>query len=330
MRLAVLGGGAMGSLFAGLLAASGTDVTLVDRDPDHVAAAAAGLSVQGATDLSVPVPATTDPAAAVPVDCVLLFVKSYQTAAAVRDAAPLLGGDTHLCTLQNGLGNVEAISEHVPRERILAGATSHGATFLGPGGVRHAGRGETELGRIADTAVANGIDPDGTGRSDAGFDSDSDSARIAERLAARLSAAGVETAVVADPLDAVWRKVLVNVGINAATALARVENGALAERAPGRRLVAAAVNEAAAVARAAGRTPPSDPVERTLAVAETTGANRSSMSQDLAAGRRTEVEALHGAVVGRGERLAVPTPVNRTLADLVRLAQSDDAGRGQS
>jgi 2-dehydropantoate 2-reductase len=328
MRLAVLGGGAMGSLFAGLLAASGTDVTLVDRDPDHVAAAAAGLSVQGATDLSVPVPATTDPAAAAPVDCVLLFVKSYQTAAAVRDAAPLLGGDTHLCTLQNGLGNVEAISEYVPRERILAGATSHGATFLGPGRVRHAGRGETELGRIADTAVATGIDPDGTDRSDP--DSDFDSARIAEGLAARLSAAGVETAVVADPLDAVWRKVLVNVGINAATALARVENGALAERAPGRRLVAPAVNEAAAVARAAGRMPPSDPVERALAVAKATGANRSSMYQDLAAGRRTEVEALHGAVVGYGERLAVPTPVNRTLADLVRLAQSDDAGRGQS
>jgi 2-dehydropantoate 2-reductase len=312
MRLAVFGGGAMGSLFAGLLAASGTEVTLVDRNPDRAAAAEAGLSLEGATDLTVPVPATTDPAAVGPVDCVLLFVKSYQTAGAVRDAAPLLEGETDLCTLQNGLGNVETIRERVPPERVLAGATSHGATFLGPGRVRHAGRGDTELGRVADAHP--------------------DSDPTAADLAARLSAAGVETTVVADPLDAVWAKVLVNVGINAATALARVENGALAETDSGERLVEAAVTEAAAVARAAGRTVPPAPVERALSVAVATAGNRSSMYQDLAAGRRTEVEALHGAVVERGERLGVSTPVNRTLADLVRLAQSPDAGggRGQS
>jgi 2-dehydropantoate 2-reductase len=134
--------------------------------------------------------------------------------------------------------------------------------------------------------------------------------------------APLDPTVVDDIRDAVWEKLLVNVGINAATALARVPNGALIDG-PGERVLEAAVAEARRVAAAEGREVSADAAERALDVAESTATNVSSMRADLEAGRRTEVEALNGAVVARGEAHGVPTPVNRTLADLVWLAEGE-------
>ncbi len=299
MRIAVLGGGAIGTLFGGLLRADGADVVLVDRDPETVAAAESGLRIEGVTDVNIRVPATTDPES-VRADAVLPCVKSYATADALESAGELLGSAA-VCTFQNGLGNAETIAEFVPERRVYAGTTAHGATELGPAHVRHAGTGKTVVGRYF--APDDGLAP---------------------RLAARLSSAGIETAVTPTPHEAVWEKALVNVGINAPTALARVENGALTVGA-GERVLRRAVGEGAAVARAAGRSPPEDIAERALDVARATGSNVSSMRADVAAGRKTEVESLHGELVRRGEELGVETPVNRTLADLLRLAY-----RGQS
>ncbi|WP_435097605.1 ketopantoate reductase family protein [Halarchaeum sp. P4] len=301
MRIGVLGAGSMGSLFAGLLAASETETVLFGRESAHVAAVEDdGLRLvhpDGAAE-TVDVPVVTDPLAAPPCDYVLVCVKSYDTADALSTWRGALV-DAAVATFQNGLGNAATLAEYVPEERVLAGTTSHGATLEGSGVVRHAGRGETRLGKyfaLNDASVRT--------------------------LATTLSLAGVETDVVDDVPRALWRKVLVNVGINAATALARVENGALAETESGERLVRRAVAEAARVARHEG-IDVGDPVEETLTVAARTASNRSSMRQDVEAGRKTEVEALHGAVVSRAEDAGLPAPVNRTLADLVRLAEGD-------
>jgi 2-dehydropantoate 2-reductase len=300
MNVAVLGAGAMGSLFGGLLAEAGTPVTLVGRSGEHVSAVAErGLRIE-ATDgevRTVEVDATTDPAAVADADLVVVFVKSYDTESAMAGVADHLG-DADVLTLQNGLGNAETVAEYVPRERVLAGTTTHGAVREEPGVVRHAGVGDTRLGRY--------------------FEPTDDRAR---EVADLLSAAGVETEVVEHVRDVVWEKVLVNVGVNAATALAGVQNGVIAEARPGHRLVERAVGEAVRVAAAEGRTVPEDVVERVLAVARDTADNESSMRQDVEAGRRTEIDALNGAVVARAERHDLPAPVNRTLADLVRLAE---------
>ncbi|WP_020222982.1 ketopantoate reductase family protein, partial [Halarchaeum acidiphilum] len=177
---------------------------------------------------TVGVDVVTDPASAPDCDAVLVFVKSTDTADAIEEWRPVLT-DATVATLQNGLGNAAALVAALPEDGVLAGTTSHGAVVEEPGVVRHAGTGNTRLGR---------------------WDGPNDAP--VERLAATLSSAGIDTAVVADPRTAVWRKVLVNVGINAATALARVENGALVERESGERLLRRAVSEAARVARAEG------------------------------------------------------------------------------
>jgi len=299
MHVSVLGPGAVGSMFGGHLARAGIDVTLVGRAGPHVDALGDGLRLtlpDGHTE-TVDVAVTTDPAAAAPADVVLVCVKSYDTEDALSGARELLA-DADVCTFQNGLGNAETIAEFVPRARVLAGTTSHGATLEAPGHVRHAGYGDTRVGRF--------------------FAENDDRVRA---LAAALTNAGIDTDVVADARAAVWEKVLVNVGINAATALARVPNGRLADTDAGTRLVQRAVREAERVADAEGMDLSEDPVEASLRVARETAANHSSMYQDLDRDRKTEIDSLNGEIVGRGRDHGVETPVNQTLTDLVHLAQ---------
>jgi 2-dehydropantoate 2-reductase len=300
MRIVVLGAGSLGSLLAGALVGSDADVTLLGREGEHVRRVRAdGLRFThpDGREEQIPLDAATDPAAAADADLLVVCVKSYDTGDALAGVADHLDG-ADVLTLQNGLGNAETIAEYVPRERVLAGTTTHGAVREAPGHVRHAGRGDTTVGR---------------------YFAEND-ARV-EAAADCLTAAGIETTVTDDPESAVWTKVLVNVGINAATALARVPNGALVESESGERVLRRAVEEGIAVARPEGVAVPEDAVERTRAVAERTATNPSSMRQDVERGRRTEVEALHGAVVRRGATHGVETPVNETLADLVRLAE---------
>lgn len=299
MRVVLLGAGSLGSLFGGLLAAADADVTLLGRDGDHLDAVAAdGLRLtppDGRTE-TVRVETATDPAAASEADLLVVCVKSYDTDEAMREVAPHLDG-TDVLTLQNGLGNAETIAEHVPRERVIAGTTTHGASLEDPGHVRHAGTGDTTVGRY--------------------FTPNDD--RV-ERVAALLTEAGVETTVTDDPERTVWTKVLVNAGINAATALARVPNGVLLEGAAGERLLRRAVEEGASVARADGVDVSDDVVEQARQVATRTATNRSSMWQDVERGTRTEIESLNGELARLAEKHGVDAPVNETLADLVRLA----------
>jgi 2-dehydropantoate 2-reductase len=306
MRVVVQGPGSLGSLVGGLLAAAGEDVVLLGRpDSEHLGRVAAeGLVVEhpdGGGETATRPDTATDPGVAADADLVVVCVKSYDTESAARALSGRVEGadPPGVLTLQNGLGNAETLAEYVPERAVLAGTTTHGAVLEGPGVVRHAGAGETTVGRYA-------------GETDA----------FVREVADVLSAAGLAASVTADPERAVWTKVLVNAGINAATALARVPNGALVEHEAGGRLLERAVEEGARVARAEGVDVPDDVVERTRAVAEGTASNRSSMRQDLERGSRTEVEALHGALADRArEHEGVEAPVNRTLADLVRLAE---------
>jgi 2-dehydropantoate 2-reductase len=303
MRVVVQGAGSLGSLVGGLLATTDADVTLLGRSNSHLDAVDRdGLRVQrpdgseAVTDLRV----TTDPGVVADADLVVVCVKAYDTADAASDVASHREG-ADVLTLQNGLGNAETLAEHVPTESVLAGTTSHGAVLESPGVVRHAGRGDTTIGR---------------------WRSGNDAA--VERVASLFSAAGIGTAVTEDPERAVWAKVLVNAGINAATALARVDNGSLVDCESGERVLERAVTEGTAVARAEGVSVPEDAVERARTVAEETASNTSSMRQDVEAGSRTEIEALNGELARRAREHGVDAPVNETLTDLIRLAERAD------
>ena len=298
MRIAVVGAGAMGSLFGGLLAEAGEDVVLVDIWEEHVRAInERGLHIKGVSgDRVVRVRATTKHAEVGVVDLVLIQVKSYATEKAIRDALPMIGERTVVLTLQNGLGNVEKIAAVVGRERVLAGTTAHGATVLGPGEIYHAGRGPTVIGEV-----------DG---------------RITDRvkaIAATFNRAGIETEITDNIMGAIWTKMLANVAINALTAITGLYNGELLELEETKAVMLKAVDEAVAVAKAMGiKLLVEDPHEFVLGIARATATNKSSMLQDVERGRRTEIDAINGMIVHYGRELGIPTPVNEVLVAAVK------------
>ena len=300
MNIAVIGSGAMGSLYGGLLAADGATVTLFDVWREHVEAIrTTGLTMEtpDGTVETIPVDATTDPEEIGTIDLAILFVKSNQTRVAIEGLEQYLDSASVL-TLQNGLGNPKEIATNVDRRSIIAGVTAHGSTLIGPGHIRHAGRGPTVIGNYF-------------------VENDERVTTIANRF----ESAEIETTVSTNVEQEIWEKVAVNVGINAASALANVPNGDLSVTEPGSRLLEAAVSEFVSVADAEGHKIREDIVAHVRDVAQETGANKSSMRQDLEGGRRTEIETLNGEIVRRAERHGIDVPVNRTLADLIRLAE---------
>jgi 2-dehydropantoate 2-reductase len=285
MDVVVVGAGSLGSLIGGMLATE-HDVRLVARDR-QVHALEEGLEITGEmSDRVSPAVSTAPPESA---DLVVVAVKTYDTAGA---AETLAGTDLRAClSLQNGLDNEETFAERLDAT-VLAGSCTFGARLVEPGHVECTGVGEVALG------ARNGGE-----------------SALADDVGAAFEAAGIETAVATDMPRRLWTKLSVNAGVNGPTALARVENGALAEGPVGDVARAAAV-EAARVARSEGIALSGDEaIDELERVVAATAANRSSMLQDVDAGRRTEVDAIYGPVVERADE---PAPMAATLASLVR------------
>jgi 2-dehydropantoate 2-reductase len=288
-RVLVAGTGAMACLFGARLARSGrARVTLAGTWEDGLRALRAdGIRLEEADErdevVRVGVRHLHEPGE--PADHVLVLVKSHQTAAVAPAVARALGPDGLAVTLQNGLGNRESLEAAVGRGRVGSGVVAVGATLLAPGCVR-ATPGSVALG--------------------------SGAPRI-EELQALLAAAGFVVAVEKDLDRLVWRKLAVNCAINPLSALAGRLNGELLESAESRETLVKAATEVAAVAAAKGIELGADAGALVLAVARETGANRSSMLQDLDRGARTEIDAMNGAVVREARALGVPVPVNEAL-----------------
>ncbi len=299
MKVGIIGAGAMGSLFGGKLSLRGHDVVLYDVYLEHVKQVATqGLSIEDAQTGRVRVAhprASADPASVQGADILVVFVKSPSTEAVAAQFAPLAGPRAIALTLQNGLGNEAVLKNHFGPDRTAAGVTSQGATFLGPGKIRHAGVGPTHL------AMADGRSERLQGFADA------------------LTDAGFETHVEKDVAGLVWSKLVINVGINALTALISQPNGRLLDFEETRQLMAALVEEAATVAARRGiRLSYPDPLATVMEVARKTGANRSSMLQDFDRRRQTEIDYMNGAVVREAAALGMKVPVNETVTRLIK------------
>ena len=307
MEILIIGAGAMGGLFAALLAPH-AHVRLLTTNADHARAINdRGLTLTG-MDGSIrrtAVTALTEPVANNrQADLALICTKARSTEAAAATAAAFLAGAGLALTLQNGLGNLERLAAAVGTDRAAAGITSQAATLLEPGHIRHAGSGPTVLGR-------------GPGQSD----------RLAA-VADLFNRASIETSM-ADDVDALlWSKLIVNAGINGLAALLRVPNGVLALVPECEALLTEAVAEAETVARAlhidlpAGRQ-----VDRVKQVCGLTAANRASMLQDTLRGVPTEIDAINGAIAAKGQELGIPTPVNQLLTRLVRALEATASHR---
>lgn len=296
MKICIVGPGALGSLFAALLARSGHQVILVDHRPARAKAIAAqGIELHDQHGLSVfPVGVTADPAQIGWAPVAILCVKSADVRGAAQAVLPLLGAQGLLIALQNGIAHHPWLAE-LSHPSWALGITAQGAHLLGPGQVRHGGTGPTFLGFP-------------------GKVSDSANHRLRE-VTDLMNRAGISTSIHQDILAAAWNKLIINAGINALTALENCANGELLNRPSALATLKAAVREAARVAKARGIEVSSDPVAMTITVCRETRENISSMLQDVRHGRRTEVEAINGAILREAHALGLPAPANRALLD---------------
>ncbi len=300
MKITIIGAGAMGCLFGALLTEQGIDVQLIDVRKEQVNM----LTEHGLTMLRegkkriVQVRATADPTKIVGTELAIIFVKHAQTAAAAQTAALLLGNKGYALTLQNGMGNAEIIAEILGKDRVLCGTTAQGAMALGPGEIQHSGVGDTVIGMW------------GQGQS----------TPVAE-VAEIFSGAGIRSRVIEDIEPVLWKKLCVNVGINALTALTGLRNGQLLDLEVTRLLMQDLIAEAMEVAKAYFIDFPGDIVEHVEHVALATGSNRSSMGQDIDDQRPTEIEAINGYIVRKAQERGIAVPVNQTVVRLVKIVQ---------
>ena len=298
MQIGIVGAGAIGlTLAAGLasahdvvvLARRATVAELLDRD---------GIAVTGDGGMRlIPLRATADPRGLAGCDAVIVAVKAYATGSALAPLRGVLSPGALVASVQNGIGNVDAARAALPGARIVAGATTQGAIRLEDGRVQPIGRGTTTFARSDGTAPTS------------------------DDLAAAFVAAGLEATVTADASALLWGKLIVNAAINPACALAGRPNGDAANDPELRLLANVLANEAAQVARAEG-VDAGDPWPAVEAAARATAANRNSMLQDLDAGRRTEIDAISGAIAERARAHGIAVPVTETVLHLVRAREA--------
>lgn len=303
MKVVIVGAGAMGSIYGGFLAEAGNEVYFLDVFKEHIDNINGdGLWIEGSSGNRYikGIKATSDPEEVGVVDLAIVFVKSTITDIAINQNKSVIGPETTVLTLQNGLGNIEKLKTIVKESQIIAGTTSHGANLLGPGRVKHAGHGATVIGEL-DGSVTERIK------------------KIADVFQnAKLDPVSVSNNV----MGLIWDKLLVNVGINPVTAITNLKNGEILDYPEILKLSVDAVEEAMKVADALGiklETP--DAVEHFKDVSKVTGENTSSMLSDVLNKRKTEIDNINGAIVREGARLGIETPMNALLTRLVGIKE---------
>jgi 2-dehydropantoate 2-reductase len=298
VRVCVVGCGAVGSLFAANLATlDDVEVWAYDLDRTHVDAInARGLRLVGAGDVVGRLHATADPAELPPCELGIVATKSMHTGTAVAATAHAFASGA-VASVQNGVGNEEAIAAHVGR--VVRGTTFPAGKLLEPGVVQWDVKGETTLGPFEPSPAA---------------------ADEISRLADACTRAGMPTSAVADARPAQWQKLIFNAATNPVGALTGLTHGRVCERLDLRALVSGLVDEGKAVAAAQGIVLTGDPEELIdhAAKPEVAYDHKASMLQDVEASRPTEVDFLNGGIARFGRELGVPTPLNDAITALMK------------
>lgn len=299
VRFAVVGAGAVGCYFGGMLARAGQPVVLIGRAAHVDAMREHGLRLETTRfDETVRVEASTDIRAVAGADVVLFCVKSTDSAAVAAEIAPLLGERTRVLSLQNGVENAGILRHALPRHEVIPAVVYVATEMAGPGHLKHHGRGEL--------VIADG--PGSAGLVDA------------------FGAAGVPVQVSNNVMGALWSKLIVNCAYNALSAIAQQPYGQLVEVEGVTALMSQVVDECLAVAAADQVTVPGDPQQAVRQIAHTMAGQYSSTAQDVARGKPNEIDFLNGYVLRRGRAHGIPTPVNQTLWTLVKLVEKNTRG----
>ncbi|TDG06524.1 ketopantoate reductase family protein [Paraburkholderia guartelaensis] len=300
MKIAILGAGALGCAIGAALTEGGHETWLLDRSPVHVETMRRdGLLVDDDNGTRrIAVRAATQASEIGAADVVIVLVKSFHTDAAMRGALALIGPETLVLSLQNGLGHEDVLADIVGRERVLAGKTYVGGVLRSPGHIQSGVTGKaTYIGEL-----------------------DGQLTRRVKTIAEAFNAAGLLTTVSDNIMGTMWDKLLVNVATGAITGITRLTYGQLYDEPLLKATALAAVSEAIAAALAAGiRLSMTDPEQAwTLAAEGLSPAFKTSMLQSLEKGSVTEIDFINGSVVRWGQRLGVPTPVNATLVACIK------------
>jgi len=312
MKIGIVGAGAMGGLFGGMLTRAGQDVWLIDNHNERAEKInREGLIIEPSKALQpgepkqeiIKIKATTEPREVGPCDLVILLVKAYDTEEATRNSLPLTGSKTVWLTLQNGLGNIERMGKIVGKGRVVGGVTYQGATVLEEGRIRHAGCGKTMIGEI-DGKVSGRV----------------------KHISDIFNQAGIDTEISDNIEGVLWGKLLINAVINPLTAITRVRNGQLLESPFLKETMKLIVEEAMRVPLKKGiRLPYQKVFEKVEESCQTSRDNISSMLQDILRKKRTEVDFINGAIVSEAEKIGISTPLNRALWNIVKFLE----GRGE-
>ena len=295
MKVAVMGAGAVGCYYGGMLARAGHEVVLVAR-PEHVEAIVRnGLRLQTATfDEQVRLAASTEPSAVQGAELVLFCVKSTDTESAGAQLRPHLAPDAMVLCLQNGVDNADRLRTVLPQHEVAAAVVYVATEMAGPGHVRHHGRGELV------------IEP----------------SSASEAMAQALIAAGVPTEISSNVRGALWAKLILNCAYNAVSAITQLPYGKTVAGEGIKDVMRDVVAECLAVAQAEGVLVAGDVHAAVDNLAGSMPSQYSSTAQDLARGKRSEIDYLNGLIVQRGGALGIATPANRVLWALVKLMES--------
>lgn len=302
MKVAVLGAGAMGSWFGGQLAQQGHTVQLLTTNMEHRNAINAnGLVLKSSTqEHRIDIEAAPPSELSKSVELLLLFTKSFQTKEAMRSVAHLLSSDSHVLSLQNGLGNKEAIAEHLPLNRVWIGVSMMPVDKISPGVVANKGNGISLFGNAARE----------------------ESNPMAKRILAAFENTELSIKHIDDVHQRIWEKVAFNAGMNALAALSHGRPGTIGQLPDA---IALAKNMAVEVAAVAKYESVAVDLEKVFSMiklsCEEHGDHIPSMLQDLLSRRRTEVDAINGAVVAKAAQANVAVPLNETITTLLKLAE---------
>lgn len=298
MKICMIGAGAMGGVYGGLLLRAGFDVTLLDVRKDHLEAIRRdGLKVEGVRGehvIAIDARAGTDglPPA---FDLAIVFTDANATKDAATIAARILKPDGFAMTLQNGIGNVEALIEALGRERVVAGVSMNSAANPAPGRSAYTNAGMTSIGEL-------------DGR---------DTPRIRE-VARMLNAAGIETEIVPDPMSYVWSKFVLNCGINALTAATGLRSGEMYRTPEVSALQDRVIDEILMVIERKGVTLAEPDPRKKIKDHCRIRYNKPSMMQHVEQGRRTEIDAINGALVREARALGLSVPYNEAVVAIVK------------
>jgi 2-dehydropantoate 2-reductase len=302
MKIVIMGAGAIGSLYGGLLhLKGGHKVILVGREYHIESIQSRGLQLRGVLgDYDIKLDSTTEPCDIKDVDFIFLTTKTYDTTNAAECVRPMVKDGAYVIVLQNGIGTEQIVADVLDSTHILRATSCMGSIITGPGQVTCTGVGITEIGSH--------------------FSQNKD---VVEKVAAMLKDIGLEAHASDDIEGVVWTKAIVNCGINPIAALTGLTNGEVYADSRLRELIVNLVTETAQVAHALGiDLTTDDPIRYTLGTAKATGANVNSMLQDIKAHKRTEIESITGYVVKQARELGIKTPFSDAVYALIKALEA--------